>query len=77
MSLTYDGSLETSEFRESLRIEKCVLYDESWQRQPGRPGGFCLFCVSWVKYKTVQGVNDGEVGSCWLAQQFHRQLSFI
>ena len=38
---------------------------------------FVYFCVSSVKYKTVQGVNYGEEGSCRLVDQFHRQLSFV
>ena len=55
----------------SLRIEKCVLLDESWQRQSDDLEGFVYFCVSWITYKIVQGVNDGEVGSCRLAHHIH------
>ena len=53
----------------SLRIEKCVPLDESWQRQSDDLEGFVY--VSWIKYKIVQGVNDGEVGSCRLAHHIH------
>ena len=38
---------------------------------------FIFVYLNSVKYKTVQGVNDGEVGSCRLVDQFHRQLSFV
>ena len=38
---------------------------------------FVYFCVSSVKYKIVQGMNDGEVGSCRLVDRFHHQLSFV
>ena len=62
---------------ESQRTENCFLYDGIWQRQSDDLDEFVYFCVSSVKYKTVQGVNDGEVGSCRLVDQFRRQLSFV
>ena len=62
---------------ESQRIEKCFLWDGSWQRQSDDLEVFVAFCVSSVKYKTVQGMNNGEEGSCRLVDQFHRQLSFV
>ena len=62
---------------ESQRIEKCFLEDGSWQRQSDDMEDFVYFCVSSVKYNAMQGVNEVEVGSCRLVDQFHRQLSFV